>query len=90
MHGEAHVAIVSDLAACATVSVFQGALLDDPHGRIASPGEDTRSARFLRLRTAADVADLRAFLAQAKALADAGAGVSPGCDGSHKHRGAGR
>jgi uncharacterized protein YdeI (YjbR/CyaY-like superfamily) len=79
MHGEANVAIVGDLAACATVSFFQGALLDDPHGRLASPGENTRSARFLRRRTAADVAeaDLRAFLTQAKALADAGARVAP-------------
>jgi uncharacterized protein YdeI (YjbR/CyaY-like superfamily) len=80
-HHEANVAIVGDLAAGATVSFFLGALLDDPRGRLETPGENTRAARFLRVRSAADVAeaeaDLRAFLTQAKALADAGARVAP-------------
>ncbi len=67
-HG-GNVAILGSVAESATVSFLKGVLLDDPDMRLAPPGPNSRSARYMRfdgLETIrADAELLRGFLVQA-------------------------
>jgi uncharacterized protein YdeI (YjbR/CyaY-like superfamily) len=74
-----NVAMISEMKAACVLAFFKGALLEDPHGILVSPGEHSRSARFARFTDAEQVTELepvlRAYLAEAIALEKAGAQV---------------
>jgi uncharacterized protein YdeI (YjbR/CyaY-like superfamily) len=78
-HDGANVAIIGAFKDYFALSFFKGVLLDDPKGLLAAPGENSQSARLVRLTSADDVArlaaDLQGFLAAAVALEVAGAKV---------------
>ncbi len=61
-----NVVIVSAIKQAATLNFFQGALLDDPGGRLVVPGENTHAGRYLQYASVddinADEAVIRAFL----------------------------
>lgn len=73
--------LVSHLKAHATVSFLQGALLDDPQGRLVTPGQHSRHARYLPFTSVQEVAASQAmledFIRQAVANARAGKRVPP-------------
>lgn len=66
--------------ACA-LNFFEGAALTDPTGVLEAPGPNSRSARYLKVRTAADVkarkADIVRLLDETIALARAGGAPKP-------------
>ena len=76
MVGGRNVAILGARKDGCVLSLLSGALLDDPEGQLLSAGPNTRAARLLRFTSAEEVGQrdvsLRAFLAQAIALARAG------------------
>ena len=76
-----NIALLSADARGPVVSFFLGALLSDPAGVLEQPGPHTRSARTLRAPDPDAVARhapaLRAFVAEAVALARAGRAVPP-------------
>ena len=43
-----NVALLGNLKDCCTLSFLKGALLDDPKGLLVAPGENSRSARYLK------------------------------------------
>lgn len=78
-HGGANVAIIGAFKEYFALSFFKGVLLDDPKGLLVAPGENSQSARLVRMTSVEDVtrlaADLQGFLAAARALEEAGAKV---------------
>lgn len=75
----ANVAILGGFKDYCAISFFKGALLKDPAGLLAKPGENTRAARLIRF-TSLDEIDERAtivaaYLYEAIALEQAGAKV---------------
>jgi uncharacterized protein YdeI (YjbR/CyaY-like superfamily) len=75
------VLLVSHRKVGATVSFFKGALFDDPDGVLVSPGKNSRHARYLQYTSVAEVEgrrdELLGFIAQAKAVQEAGLKVEP-------------
>ena len=74
-----NVAILAGLKDRCTISFFKGALLKDPNGILAKPGENTRAARIVSFTSAEEVAELgtilRAYVREAMELEKAGARV---------------
>ncbi|MCQ0971654.1 YdeI/OmpD-associated family protein [Paracoccus sp. TK19116] len=66
---DANIAIVSAMKDCAVVSFLKGALLDDPDGVLVAPGQNSRSARMVKVTSVAQVEGLadtiRGFVRQA-------------------------
>ena len=50
-----NIAIIGELKDCCTLSFFKGALLNDPHGMLAKPGENSRAARVIRFTSAGEI-----------------------------------
>jgi len=71
--GDENVLILGALKDCATVSFVKGALLADPGGHLVQPGENSRSTRYVRFRSLAEVEAKRAAL---EALVDAAVAVA--------------
>ncbi|ETX14884.1 hypothetical protein OCH239_21275 [Roseivivax halodurans JCM 10272] len=67
-HG-GNVAMADGMKDCAVVSFFKGVLLEDPEGLLVSPGPNSRSARFYKATSVAqieaDAEKLRALIRQA-------------------------
>lgn len=82
--GDENVVMIGSLKDCATVSFLKGALVEDPAGHLVQPGENSRSARYMRFRSVAEVAakraDLEALIDRAVAVARAGLRVAPPAD----------
>lgn len=57
-----NVTIVSALKSCATLSFFKGALLNDPHGILEKPGENSQIARVIKFTSVKAVRDLEPFI----------------------------
>jgi uncharacterized protein YdeI (YjbR/CyaY-like superfamily) len=76
MHAGRNVAILGAFREEVRITFFEAALIDDPDGLLERQGPNTRVPDALRFRDEATVAAmapaLRGFLAQAKALAEAG------------------
>lgn len=76
-----NVVLIASTRDGATVSFFQGALVEDPAGLLVAAGPNTRSARGMRFRSAAEVAarraDLEALIDRAVVVARAGLRVAP-------------
>lgn len=76
-----NVAILQEMKDFLAVMFFKGALLDDPGGLLRSQGPNSRSALRLELTSVEAVheaeAALRAYVAQAIAVEEAGLGVGP-------------
>lgn len=74
--GDRNVCMISERSAGATLSFLRGALLEDPDGRLISPGAASRHVRYLQFTGAEAVATERdailAFLRQAVANERAG------------------
>jgi len=74
--GDANVLMLVAFRESCALSFFQGAGLDDPDGALEAPGPNSRFGRYLRFRSAGEVAARRTtldrLLAQAIALARAG------------------
>ena len=64
--GGGNVALLAPMKHGCAVSFLKGALLDDPAGDLEAPGENSRSARFMRFAGPGDIqareAALRAFI----------------------------
>ena len=77
--GGRNVLIVSALKDCATLNFFKGALLADPLGLLEVPGENSRSARYLKVHALDQVeakrAAIQALVAQAVEVERAGLSV---------------
>lgn len=59
---DTNVLIISVRKDSAVVSFLRGALLKDPEGRLIQPGENSRSARYLRFTSVSQVRKERAYL----------------------------
>ena len=57
-----NVAIIGELKDCCTLSFFKGALLNDPHGMLEKPGENSRAARVIRLTSVEQIEEASAQL----------------------------
>ena len=79
---DANIAIVSAMKDCAFVSFLKGALLDDPDGVLVAPGENSRSARMVKVTSVDQVEALadaiRGFVRQAVENEAAGRKVEKG------------
>ncbi|RYY58939.1 MAG: hypothetical protein EOO05_14840 [Chitinophagaceae bacterium] len=53
-----NLAVIGELSDHFVFSFFKGALLSDPHGILEKPGENTQSARTIRLQNSAQVSEL--------------------------------
>lgn len=75
------VLLVSHRDVAATVSFFKGALFEDPDGVLVSPGKNSRHVRYLQYTSVAEIErrrdELLGFIAQAKAVQEAGLKVEP-------------
>lgn len=72
----ANVAILHEMRAYCGLGFFKGALIDDPGGLLAAPGENSQASRQMRFHSVAEVAEkadaLRGILARAIAVEQAG------------------
>jgi uncharacterized protein YdeI (YjbR/CyaY-like superfamily) len=80
-HEGRNIAIVQEMKDFMAVMFFKGALLSDPAGVLESQGPNSRSAMRICLRSTDDVhrlaATIRAYVAKAIEVEDAGLGVAP-------------
>ncbi|MES2388883.1 MAG: YdeI/OmpD-associated family protein [Bacteroidota bacterium] len=74
-HGS-NVVIIGELKDCAVLSFFKGALLQDAHGILVKPGENTQGARTAKFTSVKEITDLepviKAYIFEAIALEDIG------------------
>ena len=54
-HGKHNVALLGALKACATLSFFKGALMQDPENLLQKPGENSQAARYMKFTTVRQV-----------------------------------
>lgn len=84
---DCNVAIIATLKDCCVLSFFKGALLQDTHGILAAPGENTRSARVVRFISVQEVnalaSVLTAYIHEAIAIERAGRKVFPVTSTAH-------
>ncbi len=80
-HDGSNVVIVQEFADFMAIMFTKGALLDDPAGLLHAQGPNTRSAMRMQFTSAEEVQghadDLRAYVAAAVAVEDAGLEVGP-------------
>lgn len=66
---EANILMMDALSDAAFLSFFKGVLLDDPEGRLAPPGPNSRSARYFKFTSLEEIAAaeqaIRGFVRQA-------------------------
>ncbi len=76
-----NIALIGALKDCCTISFLKGALLTDPNGILAKPGENTRAVRVIRFTGVAEIAKLKpamkAFIVEAIAAEEAGLKAIP-------------
>jgi uncharacterized protein YdeI (YjbR/CyaY-like superfamily) len=79
-HGGKNIALIGAFNDFCSLSFFKGALLADPAGLLTSAGENTQSARLVRItdgsQIAANEASLRALIAEAIAVEVSGRKVA--------------
>lgn len=75
-----NVLLITALKACCTVGFVKGALLKDPKGILQKPGENTQSARVIRVASEVEVKKLapvlKAYIREAIAVEKAGLKVA--------------
>jgi uncharacterized protein YdeI (YjbR/CyaY-like superfamily) len=80
-HGDHNIAIMQEMNAFLALMFFKGALMKDPAGILKSQGPNSRSALRIEFTAEAQVTKLtktlRAYVADAVAIADAGLEVGP-------------
>ena len=61
-HNGANVALIGGFKDYCSVSFFKGALLDDPENLLVAPGENTQSARLIKVTDVEEVEELRSSI----------------------------
>jgi uncharacterized protein YdeI (YjbR/CyaY-like superfamily) len=59
---KSNVVILARLKECCAISFFKGALLNDAHGVLVKPGENTRAARLIRFGGVREIVEMEPIL----------------------------
>jgi uncharacterized protein YdeI (YjbR/CyaY-like superfamily) len=57
-----NVVIIGELKECCVLSFFKGALLNDAHGILIKPGENTQAVRLIQFTNVREIAEMKAIL----------------------------
>lgn len=80
-HGDANIAIIQEFAENLALMFFKGILLDDPEGVLHEVGPNSHAARRLMFTSVEDIETqagvIRAYVAEAVAVEEAGTEVPP-------------